>query len=116
VFLAFPFAYAEKQEEPPSIEIKPSFLSVGVIGDKAKFEEDNWTSRNSSGGIEHMSFSKKLSNQDTLDFEGKAILGNNDYDAELSLAREGIGSLTFEFKEFSKYYDGTGGFCRQSSI
>ncbi len=104
------FAQAEPAMEETVIMIRPSFLSATVIGDRAKFEEDNWTWRNASGGIESLTVSKQLNKEDSLEFEGKAIAGNNDYNANLTLAREGLGSLTVAFKEFRKYYDPTGGF------
>lgn len=110
LFFAFPSLYAETEKEASDFEITPSVLSVNSIGDREKFEEDHWVSRNTSGGISNMSFFKKLNKEDTLEFEGRVIAGNNDYLANLDLSREGLGSLIFEFKEFRKYYDGTGGF------
>jgi hypothetical protein len=104
------FVQAEPVIDEKIIMARPSFLSATVTGDRAKFEEDNWTSRNASGGIESLTISKQLNKEDSLDFEGKAIAGNNDYLANLTLAREGLGSLTFAFKEFRKYYDPTGGY------
>ncbi|MDO8488867.1 MAG: hypothetical protein Q7S42_01975, partial [Candidatus Omnitrophota bacterium] len=104
------FAQAEPAQDAAIITVKPAILVPTVIGDRAKFEEDNWTSRNTSGGIESLTVSKQINKEDSLDFEGKAIAGNNDYNANLVLAREGLGSLTVAFKEFRKYYDPTGGY------
>lgn len=103
-------AQAEPAMDAAIITVQPSFLSVTAGGDRAKFEEDNWTSRNASGGIEDLTISKQLNKQDSLEFEGKAIAGNNDYNADLTLAREGLGSLSVAFKDFRKYYDSTGGY------
>lgn len=104
------FVQAEPAADAAIITVKPAILVPTVIGDRAKFEEDNWTARNASGGIESLTVSKQLNKEDSLEFEGKAIAGNNDYNANLILAREGLGSLTVAFKEFRKYYDPTGGY------
>jgi len=101
---------AESAAEPAIITVKPALQTAIVTGDKEKFEEDNWTARNTTGGIDSLTVSKQLNKQDSLEFEGRAIPGNNDYDTGLTLSREGVGSLIVAFKEFRKYYDGTGGF------
>jgi len=110
LFFTLPGVHAAPAGEPAIIEIQPAILSVNVIGDREKFEEDHWVSRNTSGGIEKLNFSKQLNKQDSLEFDGRAILGNHDFNSNLTLAREGVGSLTVAFNEFRKYYDGTGGF------
>ncbi|MDO8663111.1 MAG: hypothetical protein Q7K98_07860 [Candidatus Omnitrophota bacterium] len=104
------FAQAEPVTDVAMVTVQPAFLSVTAKGDRAKFEEDNWTSRNASGGIANMAISKQLNKEDSLEFTGRAIAGNNDYDANLVLSREGLGSLIVAFKEFRKYFDPTGGF------
>lgn len=108
------FVHAEPLAEPPkdmvTFEASPAITVPIIHGDKGKFEEDNWISRNTSGGITNMSFSKQLNHQDSLEFDGRAIAGNNDYNTNFNLVREGVGSLAFAFKEFRKYFDGTGGF------
>jgi len=103
-------AQAESAADTAIITVEPAILVPTIIGDRAKFEQDNWSSRNTSGGIENLTVSKQMNKEDSLDFEGKAIAGNNDYNANLILAREGLGSLTVAFKEFRKYFDPTGGF------
>ncbi len=110
LFFTKPFAHAEPANDAAIIEVKPSVLVVNSIGDREKFEEDHWLSRNTSGGIDSMTVSKQLNKHDSLEFEGRAIVGNNDYKADLNLSREGLGSLNIAFTEFRKYYDGTGGF------
>ena len=114
IFFTNFFAYAEPAAEPikdtATVEFSPSIAVATVHGDKEKFEEDHWISRNSSGGINKMSFFKNLNKQDSLEFEGRAIAGNNDFATGLNFSREGLGSLIIDFKEFRKYYDGTGGF------
>ena len=111
LFFTLPCVHADSGvTETANISVTPSITVPTVIGDKEKFEEDHWISRNTSGGIDNLSLLKKLNEQDSLAFDGRAIFGNNDYNSNLSLSREGVGSLGLSFKEFRKYYDGTGGF------
>lgn len=110
IFSGILFTQAEPAPDAQVITVRPAILVPTIIGDRAKFEEDHWRSRNTSGGIENLTVSKQINKEDSLDFEGKAIAGNNDYNANLVLAREGLGSLTVAFKEFRKYYDPTGGY------
>lgn len=91
------------------IEVNPVITTAGIIGDREKYREINQASDKTYGGFDRISISKQLNHQDSLEFEGRAIGGNNDYDADLTLAREGVGSLEISFKEFRKYYEGTGG-------
>jgi hypothetical protein len=112
LFFTGSFVFAEAAQEEAVIKVTPSILVPSVIGDREKFEEDHWISRNTSGGIDNLSFSKKLNEQDSLGFDGRAIFGNNDYNSNLVLSREGVGSLTAAFKNFRKYFDGTGGLFR----
>jgi len=100
----------ESAADTAVVTVEPAILVPTIVGDRAKFEQDNWTSRNTSGGIENLTVSKQINKEDSLDFEGKAIAGNNDYNANLNLSREGLGSLIIAFKEFRKYFDPTGGY------
>lgn len=108
-FCLKPLVFAQG-EAKASFEITPSASFPIISGDKEKFEEDHWLSRNTSGGIENFSYLKYFANKDRLAMDGRAIAGNNDYAFNLDFAREGVGSLIFEFEEFRKYYDGSGGY------
>ncbi len=91
--------------------VQPSVTAVMIRnGDAAKFEENTMLSRHGSAGVEKMTISSQLNKQDSFEFEGKALGGNDDYDANLVFSRDGLGSLTAKFKGFRKYYDSTGGF------
>ncbi len=91
-------------------DIVPSLTYIDVVGDKEKFAEDHWIQRGFSGGVSEYNYINENKHGDSVVTEGKVIAGNNDYDFNFDLKREGFGSLLFEFKQFRKYYDGTGGF------
>ncbi len=103
------YAEAGGVDEQAVFNISPSIMVPTIKGDKEKFEEDNWLSRNATGGINEFKYFKNISGTDTLDMNGRALAGNNDYAFEGEFIRDGIGSIVLEFEKFRKYYDGTGG-------
>jgi hypothetical protein len=102
--------YAQGQEKPAVMTLNSSLLSVISVGDREKFEEDHWVTRNVSGGIEDFNYFKEYTNGDSLEIGARAIAYNDDYAFNVDYQKEGVGSLKFAFKEFRKYYDGTGGY------
>ncbi len=104
------FVYAATSDTWNDGEVTPSILAVSLTGDKEKFEEDRWVSRNVTGGVSDFSALKEDKNGDYVDLEGKGLAGSNDYYFNGTFKREGLGTINFEFKQFRKYYDGTGGF------
>jgi len=104
------FVGTGRSETEMVMKITPSVLFMDLDGDKEKFEEDHWTSRNQQYGLSDFNLLKEYKNGDSLELEARAIEGNHDYLVEADFEKEGIGGLLFEFKEFRKYYDGTGGY------
>lgn len=109
-FIVISYGYAQVPEAEVSFSISPSLLVPTISGDKEKFEEDHWLSRNPTFGIKEFSYSNHINKTDTLEMDGRALIGNNDYSFNVEYARDGLGRLLFEFEEFRKYYDGTGGY------
>lgn len=105
------YLYADVGKEQPVYKVSPSITVPIISGDKEKFEEDNWLSRNVTGGAEEFSYSRHLSDSDSVEMEGHALAGNNDYLFESEFSRDGVGSLHLEFDQFRKYFDGSGGFA-----
>lgn len=105
------FVYAAGVSEAGgSGNITPSILAVTLTGDKEKFEEDHWVGTDVAGGVYDYSYINENRHGDSIMAEGRAVAGNNDYLFNFDLKKEGVGSLIFDFKQFRKYYDGTGGF------
>ncbi len=81
-----------------------------VDGDSRKFREQNWMKENYAGGINEFSFEQKDIPEDlSLTMDGHAIVEDNDYEANVLLDKKNFGYAKFEYQEFSKYYDDTGG-------
>ena len=93
----------------PEIDIKllPAEY-VFVAGDRDKFESQHWTKGAYKGGLED--FSLHYEGEDGLLFTGEArAVVNENYEGEFSLTKKGVGFVNFEYQEFRKYYDRTGG-------
>jgi len=97
-------------EMAASGEITPSIVYIDVLGDEGKFAEDHWIKKSVTGGIGDYSYINENKRGDYVVAEGRGLAGNGDYLFNFDLKREGVGSLIFEFKQFNKYYDGTGGY------
>lgn len=96
-------------ESKVSYTVEPIFRYAIVSGDREKFREDMWIKDKAAGGIQEFSFSQDLKGM-KIDAEGWAIVDEDDYKFDVNLEKEGLFKITSGFKEFRKYYDGTGGF------
>ncbi|MDP3786056.1 MAG: hypothetical protein Q8R05_00650 [Candidatus Omnitrophota bacterium] len=89
--------------------VEPFFRYSIVDGDKEKFREDMWIKNKAAGGIQEFSFSQDSKGM-KVDAEGRAIVNEDDYKFDINLEKEDLFKIASGFKEFRKYYDGTGGF------
>ncbi len=81
-----------------------------VQGDENKFREQNWARDNYAGGIQEFSLEEKNLPQDiSVSAEGHAIIADNDYEAHVRAEKKDFGFFNFEYREFSKFYDDSGG-------
>ncbi len=110
LLLGISSAYAGASELGGSGGITPSILTVVSTGDREKFAEDHWVGNDVIGGVSDYSYINENKHGDSIVADGRVIAGNNDYSFDFDLKKEGFGSLLFEFKQFRKYYDGTGGY------
>lgn len=94
----------------PQITLTTGFDYITVKGDRSKFREDNWRYDGWTGGLEDFTWHRALAKDWTVDLDGHAIFGNNDYKVELQLAKPEVGFAHVGFREFRKYFDGTGGY------
>lgn len=90
--------------------ITPSIIYIDTLGDDRKFAEDHWIQRGVTGGVSEYSYINENKLGDSIMAEGRGLAGNGDYFFDFDLKKEGFGDLIFEFKQFNKYYDGTGGY------
>lgn len=83
--------------------------SVLLDGDDEKFRQIQWMNNKYVGGANQISGRFKYPEDITFDLEGRALAGQNDYDGILHLEKKDFGFVSFEYVEFSKYFDGSGG-------
>ncbi|MBI2870651.1 MAG: hypothetical protein HYY14_02945 [Candidatus Omnitrophica bacterium] len=82
---------------------------ISVDGDRPKFREHQWMRDRYVFGVEDFEFNYGLADGTQLSSEAHALIDQNDLGGEITLKKEGLGFLTFDYNEFSKYFDNTGG-------
>lgn len=65
---------------------------------------------NGSYGIEAMHFAKDLEDNTTVEFDGRALTGAEDYLAAFKATKNEVGSFEMGYKTYRTFYDGIGGF------
>jgi hypothetical protein len=90
--------------------IKVSGQTPWVTGDSAAYAQRSDIPGTGSAGIEDLYYTKDLTDSTTVQVNGKALAGSDDYLASLSLSDDGLGSVDAGYKRFRIFYDGVGGF------
>ena len=90
--------------------IKISGQAPSVTGNAAAYAESFRTPDSGAYGIEALHLSKDLADKKTLEIDGKALTGAEDYLGKLKLTKEEVGSVEMGYKRFRTFYDGIGGF------
>lgn len=81
-----------------------------VDGDSHKFREQNWMKENYAGGVDEFNIEgKNLPENISVSMEGHAIVEDNDYETNFRVEKKDFGYVLFEYQEFSKFYDDSGG-------
>jgi hypothetical protein len=76
-------------------------------GDSAAFQKRYQINPDGYGGIELLRYSA-TSDKGTLSIEGRALAGNNDYLLSFKFANDERGWLSFGYREYRTWYDGSG--------
>lgn len=84
-----------------------------VDGDTEKFRAHHWMNDGYAGGIKEFMGRAVLPDGTEIATGGHALIDANDLGAEFSVKKEALGFLTFDYDEFRKYFDGTGGVHRR---
>ena len=88
---------------------EPIYRNAMVSGDKEKFREDMWIKDGGAGGVQEFSLSQNLKGM-KVEADAHAIVDEDDYNFNANLEKEDLFEITSGYKEFRKYYDGTGGY------
>lgn len=90
--------------------IKVSAQATDFSGHRAASQARTQVFRNLSGGIEELAVGHEIDRTTTLQVDGRALPGSEDYLAQFRLTRAEVGSLEMGYKRFRTFYDGAGGF------
>lgn len=86
---------------------------IFVSGDKEKFRAQHWMKDNYTGGLKDFSLKSTLADGTEITSAAHALIDQNDLGAAFSVRKRQLGFITFDYSEFRKYYDGTGGLYNQ---
>ena len=90
--------------------IKISGVGTSLSGSKAAAQARTQIPKVGSGGIEEYNLTKELSKETTLQINGRAMVGAEDYLAQFKVTKNEVGSFEAGYKRFRTFYDGMGGF------
>lgn len=112
-FLSSPgFAATPPTDAFPTFEsyIKISGQAASIQGNEAAFKNRTQQPSNGGAGIEDLHVAKDVSKTTTLEVDGRALAGPEDYLFKIKLAKVETGSVDVGYKRFRTFYDGIGGF------
>jgi hypothetical protein len=90
--------------------IKVSGAIPSITGSPSAFAQRNQIPESGSYGIEALHFFKDLNDDTTMEVDGRALVGAEDYLASLKLVKNEFGTFEMGYKSFRTFYDGIGGF------
>lgn len=88
-------------------------LSVGgadVKGNDAAFQHRHGSNGDFFGGISSFRF-ENMTDDGIFLLDGHALFGLDDYKINLSYVKDDVGFVRFGFKQYKKWYDGSGGYA-----
>jgi hypothetical protein len=103
---------AQDGDEKPGLsgEITPMVRYIAVRGDDEKFREDWWMQDVWTGGVEQFTVRDVLKKDISFYAEGRAILDQGDYNLLMRMEKKDLWLIRAGYKQYRKYFDGTGGF------
>jgi hypothetical protein len=97
----------------PTFDTNYIVLSAGgadIKGSKAAYQARTRSAKTGALGIEELRFDYDLKNKTTLQVDGRALAGQEDYLLSFKLAKDEVGAVELGYKTFRTFYDGAGGF------
>lgn len=107
-----------RADPPADADAFPSFDSYiqvsgykpWISGDGAAFQQRSGDATAGVYGIQDLLYRKDLSNDVSLQVNGRALSGSDDYLAQAIVTDDNLGSIDVGYKLFRTFYDGIGGF------
>ncbi len=90
--------------------IKVTGQAASITGDSAAYAKRFQRPTDGSYGIEDLHFSRDLGKAASMDIDGRALSGAEDYLAKLHVNKDELGSFEVGYQRFRTFYDGVGGF------
>jgi len=105
-------------EEPSELTNWISFTIGGafVSGDEQGFMARSRTNGDFYGGIDDMQYTRELSDSVTLNMDGHAMPGLEDYEVNIDVEKTDLGYVKAGFKQFRTWYDATGGYLQGADM
>lgn len=90
--------------------IKITGQAPSVTGKDASYARRLQMPANGTYGIEALHFTKDMADNTTVEFDGHALAGSEDYLGAFKATKNELGSFEVGYKSFRTFYDGIGGF------
>ncbi len=90
--------------------VKISGQAPAITGNEAAFQRRLQQPQNGGAGIEDLHVTKDINKEVTLDIDGRALFGAQDFLGKLRLSKTEVGSVEVGYKSFRTFYDTIGGF------
>lgn len=90
--------------------IKITGLAPSVSGKDSSYARRLQMPANGTYGIEALHFAKDVNNDSTVEFDGRALTGSENYLGAFKFTKNEVGIFEVGYKRFRTFYDGTGGF------
>jgi hypothetical protein len=93
-----------------AFSITPAVQFISVDGNAARFREHQWTREGWGGGASEFSLKYDADPRTRVEMDGRALVGPDDYRFRVRTERDDLGWARFEYREFSRFQDDTGGY------
>jgi hypothetical protein len=109
--LSSPASAAPKQEAP-AYENYVSFSAGTALqsGDRPAFQKALQIKKSGYGGLEDLFVTRQIDDATVLKIRARALAGNNDFLLDFNVTRDDVGYLSFGYREFRVFYDGSGAY------
>ncbi|HVZ63360.1 MAG TPA: hypothetical protein VG936_02140 [Lacunisphaera sp.] len=116
--LALAATGARAENKPLSADAFPAFdsyiklsgMPASIAGNSAAFQERAHMPDSGAYGIEDLHLARDLQQDTTVEIDGRALTGAEDYLGKLKISKNEVGTFETGYKTFRTFYDGVGGF------
>lgn len=91
--------------------VTPALQFVSIQGNAARFREHTGIREGWGGGLSDFSIRYDTDPRTHVSLEGRAMNGPDDYRIATRVTRDNLGWVRFDYREFRRYDDDTGGFA-----